>query len=304
MIYDCIIIGAGPAGLSAAIYSARAELKTLLIDKQGPGGQAATTHLVENYPGFASITGPDLATSMFNQAMDLGVDIAIEEITDLTLQGEVKEIITDGGEYKGKTVILATGVKPRQLNVPGEIHFRGKGVSYCATCDGAFFKGKTVAVVGGGDSAVEEANFLTRFVEKLYIIHRRDELRATKIVQKRAFANEKIEFVYDSVVKEIQGENKVDSVLIENVNTKEKSAIEADGVFIYVGNDPSTDFLKGQISLSEQGYIITNENMETNVPGVFAAGDIRVKVLRQIVTAAADGAIASVMAEKYIENLE
>ena len=304
MTYDVIIIGAGPAGLSAAIYSARAELKTLLIDKQGPGGQAATTHLVENYPGFSSISGPDLANNMYNQAMELGVELVIEEITDLSLEGEVKEIITDDGHYKGKTVIIATGVEPRLLNVAGESKFRGKGVSYCATCDGAFFKGKTVAVVGGGDSAVEEANFLTRFVEKLYIVHRRDELRATKIVQNRAFKNPKIEFVYNSVIKEIQGENKVQELLVEDVHTKEQSKINVDGIFIYVGNNPNTGFLQEQIKLSEHGYIITNEDMATNLPGVFGAGDIRVKSLRQIVTAAADGAIASVMAEKYIESKE
>lgn len=303
MIYDTIIIGAGPAGLSAALYSARAELKTLLIDKQGPGGQAATTHLVENYPGVASVSGPELATNMFTQVMELGVELVIEEIQNISLKGDIKEIVTDGGEYQGKTVIIATGVQPRKLGVSGEEAFRGRGVSYCATCDGAFFKGKKVAVIGGGDSAIEEANFLTRFVEKLYIVHRRAELRATKVIQKRAMENPKIEFVLDSVVKEIAGDKKVEKILVENIKTGEEHAVDVDGVFIYVGNDPSTKFLEGQINLDEYGYIITNEDMETNVPGVYAAGDIRVKSLRQIVTAAADGAIASVKAEKYIESL-
>lgn len=304
MIYDTIIIGAGPAGLAAALYSARAELKTLIIDKQGPGGQAATTHLVENYPGIASISGPDLAANMFGQVMELGVDLVVEEIQNLSLEGQFKEIVTDGGEYKAKTVIIATGVQPRKLGVSGEEEFRGRGVSYCATCDGAFFKGKKVAVIGGGDSAVEEANFLTRFVEKLYIVHRRSELRATKVVQNRAHKNPKIEFIYDSIVKEIVGEKKVESIVAENVKTEEKQNIEVDGVFIYIGNNPSTDFLKGQVSLDEYGFIFTNDDMETNVAGVFAAGDIRVKTLRQIVTAAADGAIASFKAEKYIESLD
>ncbi|SES84223.1 thioredoxin-disulfide reductase [Anaerobranca gottschalkii] len=304
MIYDCIIIGAGPAGLSAALYAARAELKTLLIDKQGPGGQAATTHLVENYPGVPSITGPDLTSNMFSQVMELGVELVVEEIQNISLDGKIKEIVTDGGEYKGKTVIIATGVEPKKLGVAGENVFRGRGVSYCATCDGAFYKGKRVAVIGGGDSAVEEGNFLTRFVDKLYIIHRRSELRATKVVQKRAFNNPKIEFILNSVVKEIKGDTKVDGVIIENLVTGEKMDLEVDGVFIYIGNTPNTEFLQGQINLDEQGYIITNEEMETNVPGVYAAGDIRVKSLRQIVTAAADGAIAAVKAEKYIENLE
>lgn len=304
MIYDTIIIGAGPAGLTAALYSARAELKTLLIDKQGPGGQAATTHLVENYPGVISVSGPDLATNMFSQVMELGVELVVEDIQNLSLTGEVKEIITDGGEYKGKTVIIATGVESRKLGVSGETEFRGRGVSYCATCDGAFFKGKRVAVIGGGDSAVEEANFLTRFVEKLYIVHRRSELRATKIVQNRAFKNPKIEFVLDSVVTDIKGENKVQSIVVENIKTKESHSIDVDGLFIYIGSNPNTKFLHGQVNLDEYGFIITNEDMETNVEGVFAAGDIRVKTLRQIVTACADGAIASFKAEKYIESLD
>lgn len=304
MIYDTIIIGAGPAGLAAALYAARAELKTLLIDKQGPGGQAATTHLVENYPGVQSITGPDLASNMFAQVMELGVELVVEEIQNISLDGKIKEIVTDGGEYKGKTVIIATGVEPRKLGVAGEMTFRGRGVSYCATCDGAFYKGKKVAVIGGGDSAVEEGNFLTRFVDKLYIIHRRSELRATKVIQKRAFDNPKIEFILNSVVKEIKGDKKVEEILIENVETGEKTNLKVDGVFVYVGNNPNTEFLKGQINVDELGYIITNEDMETNVPGVYAAGDVRVKSLRQIVTAAADGAIAAVKAEKYIETLE
>ncbi|WP_353893808.1 thioredoxin-disulfide reductase [Proteinivorax hydrogeniformans] len=301
MIYDVIIVGAGPAGLTAAIYAARAELKTLLIEKNAPGGQASTTDTIENYPGIETVSGPDLAMNMYTQATNLGVELSMDEIIDMELNGDIKTITTDSGTLKAKTVIWATGVQPRKIGVSGEQRFTSRGVSYCATCDGALYKNKVVAVVGGGDSAVEEAIFLTRFAKKVYVIHRRDQLRATKFVQKKAFENKKIEFIYDSIVKEITGNNNVEQLKYENVNTNERNSLDVDGIFVYIGNIPNTGLLKGKVNLDSQGYVDVKNGVETNIDGVFSAGDVNVKYLRQVVTATADGAVAAVKAQHYIE---
>jgi len=303
MLYDVIIIGGGPAGLAAGMYAARANLKTLLLEKTMPGGQAATTEMIENYPGFPEgINGFDLAMKFNEQARRFGMEVATAEVSRLELPGNVKKVITTAKEYTAKTVIIASGAQSTKLGVPGEAAFTGRGVSYCATCDGAFFRDKKVAVVGGGDAAVEEAIFLTKFASEVYLIHRRDTLRATKIVQDRAKNNPKITFIWNSVVEEIKGNEKVDELVVKNIVTGETTLLAVDGIFIYVGMKPNTLFLPPEIKVSPEGYIITNDQMETTIPGVFAAGDLRQKLLRQVVTAVADGAIAAVAAEKYIEN--
>ncbi len=303
-IYDVIIAGAGPAGMSAAVYASRANLSTLMLEKGVPGGQMMNTEEIENYPGYDHILGPDLSVKMFEHAQKFGAEYQYAEILDVEDHDEFKLIKTTNGGYKAKAFIIATGSTPRKLGVPGEDQFTGKGVSWCAVCDGAFFKNKEVVVVGGGDSAVEEAIFLTRFAEKVTIIHRRDQFRAQKIIQDRLFDNPKITVVWDSVVKEIQGENKVTRVVIENVKNNEISELPADGVFIYVGADPiSKPFMSLGIT-NESGYIPTDELMRTKVEGVFAAGDIREKTLRQIITAANDGSQAAITAQHFIENLD
>ncbi len=304
-VYEILIIGGGPAGLTAGIYGARSKRDTLIIEKLLPGGQAGLTDLVENYPGFPEgIEGPDLVKRMEEQAKKFGADILIDEIVDLKLDGEEKEVVGRSGIYRAKTVIISGGAEPRKLGVPGEKEFTGKGVSYCATCDGAFFENQDIAVVGGGDTAVQEAIYLTQFARKVTIIHRRDKLRATKILQERAFKNEKIDFLWNSVVTEILGNKRVEKIKVKNVKTGEEKIIEKDGIFIYIGLIPNTEYLKGKIDLSPDGYIITDEEMKTNLPGVYAAGDIRKKSLRQIVTAVADGAQAAMSAVKYIEERE
>ena len=304
-LYEIVIIGGGPAGLTAGIYGSRSKRDTLIIEKLLPGGQVGLTDLVENYPGFPDgIDGPDLVKRMEEQAKKFGTEILTDEIIDISLTGDVKEIVGRNGVYKAKTVIIASGAEPRKLGVPGEKEFTGKGVSYCATCDGAFFEGQEIAVVGGGDTAVQEAIYLTQFAKKVTIIHRRDKLRASKILQERAFKNEKIEFLWDSVVTEIIGDKRVEKIKVKNVKTKEESIIEKNGIFIYIGLVPNTDYLKGKIKLSEDGYIITDENMKTDIEGVYAAGDIRKKSLRQIVTAVADGAQAAMSAVEYLEERE
>lgn len=302
-IYDVIIAGAGPAGMSAAVYASRANLSTLMLEKGVPGGQMMNTEEIENYPGYDHILGPDLSVKMFEHAQKFGAEYQYAEILDVEDQEEYKLVKTTNGEYKTKAFIIATGSSPRKLGVPGEDQFTGRGVSWCAVCDGAFFKNKEVVVVGGGDSAVEEAIFLTRFANKVTVIHRRNEFRAQKIIQDRLFANPKISVVWDSVVKEIHGENKVTKVVIENVKNNEVSELPADGVFIYVGADPiSKPFLSLGVT-NESGYIPTDELMRTRVEGVYAAGDIREKTLRQIITAANDGSQAAITAQHYIENL-
>lgn len=304
-IYDVIIAGAGPAGMTAAVYASRANLDTLMIERGVPGGQMANTEEVENYPGFESILGPELSNKMFEHAKKFGAEYAYGDITDLKDGKEYKTVVCGDTEYKGRTVIIATGAQYRKLGAPGEKELAGRGVSYCAVCDGAFFKGKELAVIGGGDSAVEEGIYLTRFASKVTIIHRRDQLRAQKIIQDRAFANEKIDFMWNQTVKSInEKDGKVGSLTLTNTQTGEETEFNADGVFIYIGMNPLSDFAKNIGIVNENGYIETNEQMETKVPGIYAAGDIRDKELRQIVTATGDGSIAAQAAQSYIENLK
>ena len=300
-LYDILIIGGGPAGLSAGLYGARSRARTLIIEKSKWGGQAASTEELENYPGsIEQPTGPEITSRMKKQAEEFGVETKAQAVTELKLEGKIKTVVTDSAEYRAKTVIIATGAKPRLLGCPGELELRGKGVSYCATCDADFFTDLRVVVVGGGDSAIQEAIYLTKFAEKVTVIHRRDQLRAAKSIQEKAFANDKIDFIWDSVVAEIKGDGIVEGVTVKNVKTNELSEVETDGVFMFVGYDPVSELAKGLVDMDEKGYIITDENMKTSIEGVFAAGDVRKKSLRQVVTAAADGAIAAVSAEHYI----
>ena len=304
--YDVIIIGGGPAGLSAAIYAGRSRLKTLMIEKAFEGGQLAITAEIENYPGVVEHeTGASLIERISAQTVKFGIEKVNETVEHLELEGPLKTVRTNENTYKTKTVIIATGALPRLIDCPGERELTGKGVSYCATCDGSFFTDLEVYVMGGGDTAVEEAIYITRFARKVTIIHRRDELRAAKYLQEQAFANPKIDFIWDSVIKEIKGDGIVESMTVENVKTGELQEIAADeddgtfGIFVFIGFLPNSGLFEGVVDMTN-GYIITDENMRTNIDGVFAAGDIRVKTLRQVVTAAADGAIAATMADKYI----
>jgi thioredoxin reductase (NADPH) len=303
IIYDVIIAGAGPAGMTAAVYTSRASLLTLMLERGIPGGQMANTEDVENYPGYDHILGPDLSTKMFDHAKKFGAEYAYGEIKEVVDGKEYKTVKAGSKEYKARAVIITTGAQYKHIGVPGEKEFGGRGVSYCAICDGAFFKEKELVVVGGGDSAVEEGVYLTRFASKVTIIHRRDELRAQKILQKRAFDNEKISFIWNHTVEEIVGEGKVNGVKLVNTVTGEKQDFKTDGVFIYIGMVPLSKPFESLGITNEQGYIETNEKMETNVPGIFAAGDIREKMLRQIVTATGDGSIAAQAAQHFIENL-
>ena len=299
-MYDTIIIGAGPAGMTAALYAARSNLKVALIEGGLPGGQMNNTSDIENYPGYANISGPELAEKMFEPLENLGVEHLYGFVETIENHGDVKKVITDDQEFETRTVIVATGSKHRLLGVPGEEELNSRGVSYCAVCDGAFFRDQDLLVVGGGDSAVEEAIFLTRFAKSVTIVHRRDELRAQKVLQDRAFANEKINFIWDSVVKEIKGENRVESVVIENVKTGQVTEQAFGGVFIYVGLDPVSDFVQELQIRDQAGWIVTDDHMKTSVAGVFAVGDVRQKDLRQVTTAVGDGAIAGQEAYKYI----
>lgn len=306
-IYDVIVLGAGPAGLAAGLYAGRSRLSTLIIEKGKDGGQIAITDEIENYPGqtVEGESGPSLIARMTQQAEKFGCERVSATITEAVLEGDVKKIVTTDGEYQSKTVIIATGAHARPIGCKGEKEFMGKGVSYCATCDANFFEDFEVYVVGGGDSAVEEAMYLTKFARKVTIIHRRDELRAAKSIQEKAFKNDKLFFMWDTVVEEVGGDGIVSEMTVKNVKTGEITKIEADeddgmfGVFGFIGTIPNSELYEGQVDM-ERGYIITDADMKTNVPGVFAAGDIRVKSLRQVVTAAADGAIAATQAEKYI----
>ncbi|CDQ19262.1 thioredoxin-disulfide reductase [Halobacillus karajensis] len=303
-IYDVIIAGAGPAGMTAAVYTSRANLDTLMIERGIPGGQMANTEDVENYPGFESILGPDLSNKMFEHAKKFGAEYAYGDIKEVVDGKEYKVVKAGNKEYKARAVIVTTGAQYKELGVSGEKELGGRGVSYCAVCDGAFFRDKELVVVGGGDSAVEEGVYLTRFASKVTIVHRRDELRAQKILQDRAFDNEKIEFIWDTVVKSInEKEGKVGSVTLYNKKTEEEYEFDTNGAFIYIGMIPLSAPFESLGITNEQGYIETDENMETKVPGVFAAGDIREKELRQIVTATGDGSIAAQSAQHYIENL-
>jgi thioredoxin reductase (NADPH) len=303
--YDLIIAGGGPAGLTAGLYAGRAMLKSLLLERMILGGQAASTFLIENYPGFPEgIPGPELSQAMEKQARNFGLIIENGEINALQGVGKFWEIETGGRIIRSKAIIVATGVEPNKLGVPGEEELKGRGVSYCATCDGPFFRNQEIAVVGGGDSAVDEAIYLTRFASKVYLIHRRNALRAEKILQDRAFKNSKIEILWDTVVIEVLGRNGVDSLKIRNVKTEAMRDLKVGGVFFYVGWQPLTGFLKGIVPLDAAGYILTDANLTTSAPGIFAAGDVRQKILRQVATAVGDGAIAAFSAEKYIEALE
>ncbi|MDK2843447.1 MULTISPECIES: thioredoxin-disulfide reductase [Enterococcus] len=303
MKYDCIIIGAGPAGMTAALYAARANLKTLLLERGIPGGQMNNTAEVENYPGFDSILGPDLALKMYDGINQFGVEHGYGNVVEVKDHQDYKEVITDDATYEAKVVIIATGCEHRNLEVPGEAEYSGRGVSYCAVCDGAFFRNKKLIVVGGGDSAVEEAIYLTQFADEVKIVHRRDALRAQKIIQDRAFANEKISFIWDSVVEEIKGDDqKVTGVQIKNVKTGETYEEAADGVFIYVGLIPLTQAFTSLGITDDAGWIVTDERMQTKIPGILACGDARQKHLRQITTAVGDGGIAGQQAYQYIEE--
>lgn len=302
---DLAIIGGGPAGLAAGIYAARADLNTVLFERGMPGGLAASTEIIENYPGFTDgIGGPELSMGMEAQARRFGLDIAYAGVDEIAKKEGYFILKTDDGEFKAGAVIVATGAKPRLLQVKGEKEFHGRGVSYCATCDGALFRGKRLAVVGGGDSAVEEALFLTKFAEKITIVHRRGELRATKYLQQKAMKNEKIEFLWHGVPVQIKGDDTVKGLAVKDVRTGEIKELPVEGVFVYVGHSPSTELVKGLADLDQNGYIITDEEMRTSTAGIFAAGDVRRKTLRQVVTAVADGAVAAVSAEKYLEGLE
>lgn len=304
--FDTVILGGGPAGLSAGIYMARSNVKTAIIDISMLGGQPSNYLELENYPGFPVIGGYDLMEKFEEHADKFGVEkFPMKEIKSVNLSSNPKVIETVEGEvFNAKTVIIACGAQPKKLGVKGELEFVGRGVSYCAVCDGAFYQDKTVVVVGGGNAAVEEGMYLTKFAKKVYLVHRRDELRADKIVQERAFANDKMEFVWDSTVKEIQGVDTVNNIVIENVKTKEITNIAADGIFPYIGFTPNVDGINGQLEQDPNGFIVTDETMQTSVPGVFAVGDVRRTPLRQVITAAADGAIGAVYAGKYLETLE
>jgi thioredoxin reductase (NADPH) len=303
--YDLIIIGGGPAGLTAGIYAVRARLNVILYEKLVPGGQIIVTDWVENYPGFPEgISGMDLVDKMVEQAKRLGLRIENNEVISLDLSGQVKKVIFPGRTVTAHAIILATGAHPKKLGVQGEDAFLGKGISFCATCDGPFYKNKAVAAVGGGDTAVQESIFLTRFAKKVYLIHRRDQLRATKILQERAFANNKIDFVWNSVVTRIEGSVGLEKITVKNVKTGELKELPVDGCFIWVGILPNSGFLPDTIKTDEYGFVIANHKMETSVPGLFAAGDGRSTPLRQIATAVGDAAIAAFSAEHYIESLK
>jgi thioredoxin reductase (NADPH) len=300
-VYDLVIIGGAPAGLTAAIYAGRAALRTLVLTGPLLGGQVATTQMVENFPGFPEgINGAELAQRMQSQAERFGAQIMTASATGVDFSVSPFTIHTHSETYRGRTVIVATGAFPRRLGVPGEAKFFGRGVSTCATCDGFFYKDKRVVVVGGGDSAIDEGLFLTRFAREVVVIHRRDQLRATKVYQERAFANPKMRFVWDTVAEEILGEQTVTGVRVRNVKSGETSLIETDGVFVYVGMRPGTKLFAGQVELDEQGYVVTDRHQHTSVPGVFAAGDVQSPDFRQVVVAASAGAIAAIEAEKFL----
>ena len=304
-IFDVVIIGAGPAGMTAAVYTSRANLSTLMIERGIPGGQMANTEEVENYPGFDHILGPELSTKMFEHAKKFGAEYAYGDVTEIIDGEEYKTIVSGKKQYKTRAIILSTGAEWKKMGIPGESELGGRGVSYCAVCDGAFFKNKNLIVVGGGDSAVEEGVYLTRFANKVTIVHRRDKLRAQKILQDRAFANEKIDFIWNSTVKEIhEKEGKVGSVTLVSTVDGTESQVETDGVFVYIGMVPLTAPFKNLGIVNEAGYIVTNEKMETSVAGIFAAGDVRDKTLRQIVTATGDGSIAAQAVQHYVEELK
>ena len=298
---DIVIIGGGPAGLTAALYAARAELDAVMLEKDYQGGQMVTTEEVENYPGIIDITGPDLANVMYEHAQKFGAKMEFNEVKEIKIDGDVKKVITNSGIYETKAIILSMGAKPRKLGVPREDELGSKGISYCAICDGGFYRNKTVAVVGGGDTAVEDALYLSRIAKKVYLIHRRDSLRASKILQSKLFESN-VEVIWDSKVTELKGDNKLNAIEIEYLKDSLRKELEMDGLFVAVGSIPTTALVKDLVDLDPQGYIIADENCATSVDGIFAIGDIRTKHLRQVITAAADGAISVYEAEKYILN--
>jgi thioredoxin reductase (NADPH) len=302
-IYDSIIIGGGPAGLSAGLYAARSKMDTLLIERAKYGGQITTTDELENYPGsIENCTGTSLSERMKNQALDFGVKFAKDEILDVDIEGIIKVLKSKKNVYRARTIIIATGANPRLSGFKNEKELRGRGISYCATCDADFFTDLDVAVVGGGDSAITEAIYLTKFAESVTVIHRRDALRATKSLQDRAFHNPKIKFIWNSIVEGALGDEILEGLLIKNKITGETRNLKVDGCFVFVGYEPISQLFQGKVTMDEKGYIVTDEDMRTNISGVFAAGDIRKKSLRQVITAAADGAVAATTAESYIEE--
>ncbi len=304
--YDCVIVGGGPAGMTAGIYTGRAKLKTLLLEEKAIGGEIVVADIVENYPGFPKgISGSDLTSAIEEQARSFGVEICEIGAQRIDFDGDNRIVhTTDGRIISTKSVIIAAGTQNIKLDVPGEKLFTGRGVSYCAQCDGAFFKDKEIIVIGGGDTAIGDAIFLTRFAKKVYVVHRRDKLRAEKILQERAFGIPSIEFIWDSVITEIRGKKTVEAVSVKNLKTGTLYEKKINGVFIFIGNNPNTGFVKDIVTLDQNGYIITDENMGTNQPGIFAAGDIRSKIVRQVATAVGDGALAGSSVQRYIERLD
>ena len=304
--YDCVIVGGGPAGMTAGIYTGRAKLKTLLLEEKAIGGEIVVADIVENYPGFPKgISGSDLTSAIEEQARSFGVEICEIGAQRIDFDGDNRIVhTTDGRVISTKSVIIAAGTQNIKLDVPGEKLFTGRGVSYCAQCDGAFFKDKEIIVVGGGDTAIGDSIFLSRFAKKIYVVHRRDKLRAEKILQERAFGIPSIEFIWDSVITEIRGKKTVEAVSVKNLKTDTLYEKKINGVFIFIGNNPNTGFVKDIVTLDENGYIITDEDMGTNQPGIFAAGDIRSKIVRQVATAVGDGALAGSSVQRYIERLE
>lgn len=307
-LWDIIILGGGPAGYTAGLYAARAGMKTLLIEKLVAGGQAATTEWVDNYPGFPEgISGPELSQKFEAHALRYGVTAVNEVVTAIEAPpeaGQPFQVETDAGLHSGLALIAALGAEWKKLGVPGEDRFRGMGVSYCATCDGPFYQDEAVAVVGGGDTAVEESTYLTKIVKKVTIIHRRDRLRATQVIQERAFADPKIDFVWDTVVESIEGDDGFEKLRLRNVKTQETWEMPCAGVFIFVGMEPNTRVLQGLVDLDDNGYILTDENLQTSVSGIFACGDARQKMLRQIVTACGEGATAAYAAQHYVDRIK
>lgn len=301
--YDVIIIGGGGSGLTAALYTSRAKLSTLLLEKLVPGGQIALTDIVENYPGFPDgITGPEISLKMEEQAKKYGTEFAYEEVKSLEKKDHFFYVKTSSSTYEARAIILASGASFRMLNVPNEKELIGKGVSYCATCDGAFFKGKQIIVVGGGDSALQEGLFLTRFATKVSIVHRRDKLRASPILQERAKAHPQIEFIWNTVVEKIHGDKKVTGVTLKDVNTNQAREFKTDGVFVFIGHDPNTRFVNGFVDLDEHGYVVTKNSLETSVSGVFAAGEVRIGAVKQLVSACGEGCEAALAAQAYLEH--
>jgi thioredoxin reductase (NADPH) len=305
-IYDLIIIGGGPAGLTAGIYATRGKLDTLLLERLSPGGLVASTEWVENYPGYPEgIIGAELIKKMEEQAAKFGLQTMLyNEVTSVDLKSSIKSVKVDQQEYRSKAVIIASGTEPKKLNIPGEEKFKGRGVSYCATCDGAFFQGKDIVVIGAGSSGIQEGLFLTRFVNSITVVEFMPQMNAEKILQERALNEPKFKFFLNHMVTSINGENRVESITMKSRETGEEKTIPAAGVFVYVGWNPMTHFLKGQVDLDKWGYIIAGEDTKTSLPGVFAAGDVRQKILRQITTATSDGTVAAFMAERYVEEFQ